>query len=499
MIKLTAEQEAIVAADDDIMAITAFAGTGKTSTLKAHAQHRPRERMLYLAFNKSMADEARETFRDLRNVDVRTIHSLAFAMVGHAYKGNIGIHRVMDFEKYLPGTGLPKNMGTARVLCDVLNAWLVSDVKTVSKFMKKLSLKIQEDISELKIDRKKLAKTVETVWEDMKNGNFPMSHNGYFKLFQLASPLLERYSRVMVDEAQDLNDAMISVIFGVAGKKILVGDPYQQIYAWNGAVNAIHKARKKGAADYYLTESFRCPQTVASLANGYLSILGSKKTFRGLARPNPKLAANGGPPTVIGRTNAAIFDHAACRPGDKIRYNGGFDGYRFEIMTDLNHLRKKALHKIADPFVKKFRTYEDLEEYANDAKDTEMKVRLEVEKKYGDKIHEICRFLRARQAFGDDEAAVLLTTAHKAKGQEYGDVRILEDFADVVDIINRASLAATSEKVDPPIVSGEELRLLYVAITRSFDKLNIPPHYAISSRTVSEFKSFVREQLITVV
>lgn len=78
---LTDEQKRIVDLSksmdkNEILAIQACAGSGKTSTLKEIALANPKQRFLYLAFNKSIATEAREKFP--KNVEAKTIHSLAF-------------------------------------------------------------------------------------------------------------------------------------------------------------------------------------------------------------------------------------------------------------------------------------------------------------------------------------------------------------------------------------------------------------------------------------
>jgi superfamily I DNA/RNA helicase len=499
MNELTDEQELIVNANDSFMSITAYAGTGKTSTLRAFAEKRPYDHMLYLAFNRALADEAKKAFYGLKNVEVRTLHSLAFANIGHKYRENLGNYRVMDLEEYLGSTGIPKNMGVARVLFDSINSWMLSDDKTIAKFMKKYSHKIAENIHDYRINKKSLTQAVQTVWKDMVDGNFTISHNGYFKLFQLASPPLDYYKQILVDEAQDLNDAMINVIFGFSGKKILVGDPYQQIYGWNGAVDALAKAEKKGANSYYLTHSFRCPSNIASIANNYLKLLGAKKTFYGFENPN-NISRNDYPPIVIARTNASIFDYAARNMNRaKIHYKGGFDGYQFDIISDINNLRTFK-ERVTDPFIKKFKSYDDLDKYVKDAEDTIMKVRLDVERKYGSKVHSIYHSMRLKQAPNENEADVIITTAHKVKGQEFGSVTLLDDFVELNDVISRGLKSEENPQNNPPVtVSREEFQLLYVAITRSFDQLDIPKRYYIDTNSIISFKNLVKKKHIILV
>jgi hypothetical protein len=63
-IKPTVEQLAIIDASrtGDMVAISAGAGTGKTSTLRLIAEANPDKSMLYLAFNKAIQQEADGSF-----------------------------------------------------------------------------------------------------------------------------------------------------------------------------------------------------------------------------------------------------------------------------------------------------------------------------------------------------------------------------------------------------------------------------------------------------
>ena len=84
-----------------MIAITAFAGTGKTSTLVEYAKARPEWRFLYLAYNKAMQTEAVTKFP--KNVDCRTLHSLAYEKIGRAFPtGKIGNNRIWDLSNGSP-------------------------------------------------------------------------------------------------------------------------------------------------------------------------------------------------------------------------------------------------------------------------------------------------------------------------------------------------------------------------------------------------------------
>ena len=62
--------------------LSALAGAAKTSTCTLVAEANPVQ-SLYLAFNKTMADDAKGRFPD--HVEVRTTHSLAYRVFGRKY------------------------------------------------------------------------------------------------------------------------------------------------------------------------------------------------------------------------------------------------------------------------------------------------------------------------------------------------------------------------------------------------------------------------------
>jgi F-box protein, helicase, 18 len=58
MDKLTEEQKKIVECDGQWIAIQAFAGSGKTTTLDVYSKLRPEKKFLYLCFNKDAKESA---------------------------------------------------------------------------------------------------------------------------------------------------------------------------------------------------------------------------------------------------------------------------------------------------------------------------------------------------------------------------------------------------------------------------------------------------------
>ncbi|MDR3134622.1 MAG: AAA family ATPase [Deltaproteobacteria bacterium] len=509
-LKLTDEQEAIIGSTENLLAVTAYAGTGKTSTLKIFAKTHPREKMLYLAFNRSLAADSKEAFRDCPNVQVRTIHSLAYSLVGHKYASALGEIRPYDMEPYCLSARPPvldDKYLVLKVAHECLHDFFISSSPSMGDFLKKYRKMLVAKLEGMQTRPSSIRYLVEHVWEDSQDGNFAMPHNGYLKLLQMdPCGCLDGFDRILVDEAQDLNDCMISLVTNCSPKKIFVGDPYQQIYGFNGAVNALSKKALKSASPYYLTQSFRCPHDVAELANQYLKLLGAPKDFTSLA--NHGAGDSGAPKLLIARTNAGLFDFVAKNIEDnKFSYNGGFSSYQFEIILDLVNLILGETGRIRDGFYKNFKKIDNFIDYATKVKDSVALTRIKIAKKYMGEAFDIYMGMKAYMVPESkaNQSNYIATTAHKVKGREYDNVVMLDDFASVKDIVSQGKKIAGIDEngEDNPeslkcSVNLEELRLLYVAITRTRRQLAIPKHYRISDSMVWDFKNLTGKGYIEV-
>ncbi|MDR1656966.1 MAG: AAA family ATPase [Deltaproteobacteria bacterium] len=511
--KLTEEQREIVEAPEKFLTVTAYAGTGKTTTLKAFAAARPKEKILYLAFNRTLADDSRRAFVNLKNVEVKTIHSLAWYEIGRHFKEYANL-RALDIlpyvEKYLKGS-LLHHYGVARLVLDVLNDWMLSSKRNLNAFIKDRSRRITAKVREFNADSPNLAirpksigVMVNKVWEDCQNGTLKMPHNGYLKLFQVSQASnLSRFDRILVDEAQDLNECMIDVVLSNDSQKVFVGDPYQQIYGFNGAVNALAKAAEAGATPYFLTQSFRCPGFVAHMANQYLKLLGAPKPFKGLAGPPESLKKTG--ELVIARTNAGLFDFVAKKLSpNRFYYSGGFEGYEFGTILDVVRLIMEIPQSVSDKFMKNFSTIGALEDYADRARDAVLSTRIRIAKRYRERSFNIFQEMFKNQTLEESAANFIVTTAHKIKGQEYESVYLLDDFVAIEDIVSDArklkKQSATIDQGPKPQAnlpfSLEEFRLVYVSMTRSFSRLDIPKRYMITDSMIEEFNALCSDGFI---
>lgn len=113
----TNEQQAVIDSNADLLAVDAFAGTGKTSTLVQYALARPNSRILYIAFNKSVAAEAKERFP--ANVDCRTTHSLAYGAVGRKFSDKLG-----NVPVYMVTQAFKCNARRAKAALETVSSWM---------------------------------------------------------------------------------------------------------------------------------------------------------------------------------------------------------------------------------------------------------------------------------------------------------------------------------------------------------------------------------------
>ena len=92
--------------------------------------------------------------------------------------------------------------------------------------------------------------------------------------------LKDRFEFVLVDEIQDLTEVQWKVVTSLVGRYLFaVGDPYQSIYGWNGALGGriVGKLDKFGCKKFYLHNNYRsCPGIIKMLEGIYRRNLVSK-------------------------------------------------------------------------------------------------------------------------------------------------------------------------------------------------------------------------------
>lgn len=274
----TAEQLACVEAatsTQDNLIINALAGAAKTTTLELIGKALSSTPILYLVFNKRNADEAKERLPG-------HIQVMTFNGCGHrAWAATIGKRLTIDTGKQYTNfknivDELPKaekqevydfGFGDALKFVDRLrgagyvpHSGLTASIKplcTRDHFVEMIDDDFPEflwplvDEAILISIRQAYAGTID--------------FNDQIYMPTLFGGTFSRFPLVMADEAQDLsplNHAMLKKL--VTKRLIIVGDPWQSIYGFRGAVaNGMASLRSQfNMRDLSLSTSFRCPKAV---------------------------------------------------------------------------------------------------------------------------------------------------------------------------------------------------------------------------------------------
>ncbi|XP_058480287.1 F-box DNA helicase 1 isoform X2 [Solea solea] len=502
-IQLTGEQQRIMNHDiqaDHLVKVIAFAGTGKTSTLVKYAEQRPHLRFLYVAFNRSVACEAQRRFS--RNVDCKTVHSLAFSEIGVMYRNHKKL--TANVKAYSINYVLPKGRGglvKAKVISVTLETFMASADQAISirhvpsthttNSGKKFVITTEE--KELFVDG------AQTIWEKMQDLNerkfeaFYMTHDGYLKLWQLQDPkpcLSDKYDVIFIDEAQDCNPATMDVLLSQQCAKILVGDPHQQIYTFRGAINALNSARHTHI--YYLTQSFRFGAEIAYVAASLLRVckqvdkilVGGKQkgsvcdetAVQILEDVRTGMSYCPGKTAILSRCNVSVFNIAVeltdANPHCRIHFIGDVQNIGLNRILDIWRLTQQPdPHPkfIRDPLIRSFARKDQnatvcLRNYIEQTTDQELSSKFNIVQKYGPRIPELVT--RLRSCFEQDfhSADFIVGTVHKAKGLEFDSVMVTDDFVKVPSSWHRLHHFPVFEFVNIP---RDEWNLLYVAVTRA--------------------------------
>lgn len=352
-------------------------------------------------------------------------------------------------------------------------------------------------------------------------------------------------SGMIVHNCQDSNDVMLDIIERQNCIKGFVGDACQQIYGFRKAVNAFSKLDHRS---FVLSNSFRFGSEVSKLANEILSwrdVLGANDTIRvnGVMEYEDDSIDS---VCYIARKNitllAKAFDLINADFELTLYFEGGFNGYTFSSngsIWDVYNLWSGQVKKIKSRFIARFKTWDTFLEFVDKGLDHELLVLTNIVEKYRNRLPDLLHRLKSRVVDSREDAGVILSTVHKAKGLEYDFVYILGDFirwndvasiafevfgrslnresGDIVDVdfvmseVSRMSGVLAVSDVDSDVIEGdivdsdlddieiesvplnanvkaifapvrfdreiEEINMLYVAVTRARKKVSIDRSY----------------------
>jgi F-box protein, helicase, 18 len=484
--QLTKEQEAIIESTGNIK-INAVAGSGKTTTVIAYANTRPKgSKILYLAFNKSVKLEAVKKFAEkgLTHVKVETAHSLAYKNI--VFQSNYKV-RALGYKtnEIAALLGLQGNgeKHYEYVIANHIN-------KFIAYFCNSDVAKIQ-DLNYLDIVTDKQAKIfikncypflemqTRQLLAKMNNAEIEITHDFYLKKFQLSKPQLG-YDYILFDEGQDASAAMLDVFLNQQGCKVIVGDTHQQIYGWRHAVNALEKTN---FTVFNLSTSFRFSQSIADLAMEVLAwkdYIADYKPLKIIGKSNNKEKYT---KAVLARTNLGLLLKAIEIVTEKnniktLYFEGNINSYTYAddgaSLYDVLNLYNGKHYLIRDSLIATMKNIEELEDYIEKAEDMQLAMMVEIVKEYGNEIPDIIKKIKDKHIDNNEKekADIIFSTVHRCKGMEYDEIELVNDFISESKIISFDADEKTKEQQNGKTI--EEINLLYVAITRTKNIIHYP-------------------------
>ena len=484
-----------------VIVVGAGAGTGKTSQLKMIEAVLP-GRGQYTAFNAPLVAESKPKFIKAK---CNTTHSLAFGAVGKKFQHRLGGNRVRSSEiaailgiesmkiavpdsnsdtgetkeKTLQAGHLAsKVMAAIRKFCQSADEEI-----TTAHFEKMTGVDVPGQYTNQDAVVQSLVVFAHKAWEDLSNpdGKLPFAHDCYVKQWQLGrgqdTPVIPA-DYILLDEAQDTAPVFLDVLRRQSALIILVGDDCQQIYEWRGACNAMKAF--PGAPRRLLSQSFRFGQTIADVANSILATLDeptdlvmsglesipSRVVMPGSWEDSGSAARSVVCRAVLCRTNACAVGTVlqSKREGKRPHLiGGGADVVAFvKAARDLQSSRGTS-----HPELCLFSNWREVQAYVKEDEGSDLKLMVKLIDEF--RCQPILDALENMPR--EEDADLVVSTAHKSKGREWSSVRLASDF--------------------PPAnkMGDADRRLLYVAATRAQHVLDIsqcPPFIPSRDRESGE-------------
>ena len=489
---LTEEQATAIDAASDLSAgaglrVRAGAGTGKTSTLLAMASALAPARGIYLAFNRTVAAEARAKFAETPCRPM-TFHGLCLGAVQGLISGGPARY---DVRADILEAGLlePHRRAIPRGWSDfavglaamrTFEAFAMSAARAVGANHARMAVVAatgDPDALTARGAAKRAARAVGALtpvlvqiaaafWQ-ARLADRRFSHDAYVKAVHLDAGLSARafagVDYVMVDEAQDMNPVQVAILRAAGVSVIAVGDSAQSIHGWRGAVDALDQFQGEIVT---LSRSFRFGADIAGLAN---RVLGRAPCHMGgirLVGAGGAQALPAGVPAhaVLARSNMGLISEAGEMHARGFRFHLDRAEDLVAQLASAKALRAGRPGDVRAPDLRPFRTWEDLVEESEGNPAMSRIVQIVEE----GRVASVSAMARASRPM--ESAEVCLMTAHRAKGLEFGAVKMAADWADLDELDERFA-RAQAVSAAAQVQARQEFNTLYVALTRGIQRV----------------------------
>lgn len=457
---LDAARLAFKSTNGDLLQISARSGSGKTFMLAAIADDIKHNSAMYLAYNKSIAEESKGKFSDV--VSCRTTHSLAYGNIVKNLGLEVGFFSYKNIRERLP-------FEEKLIIIDIIEKFCLSDATDIHELCKEHY-------------PTKLIDVAKSYIRKMQSKEISCTHSFYLKLYQLSLKAgiikPKPIDLLMLDEAGDINQVTLSIFKLLPAKlKILVGDNHQNIYSFNGTINGFEAL--KGIGQYFeLTKSFRVSSFIAKGIESFCQrYLDENVRFIGVDYKHSQMQAE--THAFISRTNASMIGRMIHLDENNVKYNLVRPVKAiFEMLNILMFLKPNgevynAKYKFlqtetddyyADPSLKiEFPTLYSYIAAENEG-DVEIASAMSLISRFS-KDTIVMTYNNALKHEKDNRKhKVTLTTAHSSKGMEWDSVTIDDDMNMALTKILTDEYAMENGMTDK---HKEEFRLAYVAMTRA--------------------------------
>jgi len=463
--------------------VNAVAGSGKTTTILNAMEFIPsNQKVLFLAFNKTVAEELKERVSS-KNVEVSTFHSVCFKALRFKSRRSVDGKKLNNIinemiedksERYQYFSAIKKLVSVAKN--EGVGFLMDNEPETYYELINKYSVVHPKAECDLEVLVNYSIKAYNLSLKDSYNIDFDD-----MVLFCLKEkPKFKWYKYVFVDEAQDLNQVQIALLDSIKknGRLVAVGDPNQAIYGFRGADDkAFWDIQKKYFCKILpLSVTYRCPKEIVQEAKEYVSSIES-----GIDRVGQVVNHGSFNKDIFSEKDSAIlsrktsklisFAYSLMRHDVPCKILGKdlsvnivkfVKGFKSRLVKDLIFEMRKELDKedneddvtLHDKIATVEVFYENLSKTVSERVAPYWPVAV------------FCS--KIEQFFEQCKTGIPLCTVHKAKGLEWDNVFIL----DRDDFMPRW---ATGQQIQ------QEKNIVYVAVTRAKSKL----HY-IDSRYLED-------------
>jgi DNA helicase II / ATP-dependent DNA helicase PcrA len=492
--------------------ISARAGSGKTSTcVESMKLINPKYKVMFLAFNKSIADELSEKLKDYRNVEVRTSHSLGLAILNrnvegeielddYKYRGHLkeNISELSNItDKKMTKAEYNNYIDNITELIDFARYNLAQSAEEVKRLAFKYDIPLISDECEVTVKMLEWGKTVlnridftDMVWLPVECS---MSTKGFQKDF------------IYFDEAQDASQMSVQLFlkcFKRGSRFIVIGDENQAINQFAGSSDEAFDYLKNYPKTtlFTLPICYRCPTKIVDLAQRFVPDIQAKEgAIEGDVVGNcyTSMLKSGDMVICRSKTPLVMTYTKLLRKGIPCYIKGQEFGVSLKKMVeDINIEDLNISLKEDGVFV---RLYDNLFDQRNklmlngsmDYQDAtlssyitnlyDMIKTLEIlGTKYNTKTELISHI---DEMFNETEDGVMLSTIHKAKGLE----------ADNVYMLCSSSMPSKLAKKEWEMVA--EQNLIYVAYTRAKKKLGFISENEIRPYGISQGNESILKEL----